>query len=92
MCYCNIYSLITIFTIATNLVERNIVPQGIPLVDPTAVAKSSRQDLTALVAEIEKVVENNHIIFVTFKLYNLYSYQFVFTKLYTILLYRLIAV
>ncbi|XP_032684930.1 uncharacterized protein C1orf50 homolog [Odontomachus brunneus] len=39
---------------ATNLVERNIVPQGIPLVDPTAVAKSSRQDLTALVTEIEK--------------------------------------
>lgn len=36
------------------LVERNIMPQGIPLVDPDAVAKSSQQDLLALAAEIEK--------------------------------------
>ncbi|GAB1867048.1 hypothetical protein CAJAP_08127 [Camponotus japonicus] len=36
------------------LVERNILPQGISLINPTAVAKSSRQDLIALVTEIEK--------------------------------------
>lgn len=36
------------------LVERNIIPQGISLVDPDAVAKSSQQDLMALVAEIAK--------------------------------------
>ncbi|KYM79696.1 Uncharacterized protein C1orf50 like protein [Atta colombica] len=36
------------------LVERNIMPQGISLVDPAAVAKSSKQDLMALVTEIEK--------------------------------------
>ncbi|KAM0728969.1 Uncharacterized protein ACS0PU_004323 [Formica fusca] len=36
------------------LVERNILPQGISLIDPAAVAKSSRQDLIALVTEIEK--------------------------------------
>lgn len=44
------------------LVERNIVPQGISLVDPAAVAKSSQQDLMALVAEIEKAdncIKNN---------------------------------
>lgn len=38
------------------LVERNILPQGISLIDPAAVAKSSRQDLIALVTEIEKVI------------------------------------
>ncbi|CAL1679326.1 unnamed protein product [Lasius platythorax] len=36
------------------LVERNILPQGISLIDPAAVAKSSRQDLIALATEIEK--------------------------------------
>ncbi|KAL0117804.1 hypothetical protein PUN28_008890 [Cardiocondyla obscurior] len=36
------------------LVERNVKPQGLTLLDPAAVAKSSRQDLMALVAEIEK--------------------------------------
>ncbi|XP_071639328.1 uncharacterized protein C1orf50 homolog [Temnothorax longispinosus] len=36
------------------LVERNIMPQGISLIDPAAVAKASQQDLKALVAEIEK--------------------------------------
>jgi len=44
------------FLIKTALVERNIMPQGISLIDPVAVAKSSRQDLMALVAEIEKVI------------------------------------
>ncbi|XP_018378165.1 PREDICTED: uncharacterized protein C1orf50 homolog isoform X2 [Trachymyrmex cornetzi] len=38
----------------TALVERNTMPQGISLVDPAAVAKSSKQDLMALVTEIEK--------------------------------------
>lgn len=46
----------TILLIKVALVERNIVPQGISLVDPAAVAKSSRQDLMALVVEIEKVI------------------------------------
>jgi len=32
------------------------MPQGISLINPAAVAKSSRQDLMALVAEIEKVI------------------------------------
>jgi hypothetical protein len=32
------------------------MPQGISLVDPAAVAKSTQQDLMALVAEIEKVI------------------------------------
>ncbi|KAG7212277.1 hypothetical protein KM043_012605 [Ampulex compressa] len=36
------------------LVERNIVPQGIPLVDPQSVAKSSKKDLVALAMEIQK--------------------------------------
>ena len=36
------------------LVERNVEPQGIPLIDPEAVAKTSRQDLVALATEIEK--------------------------------------
>jgi len=44
----------SVFSNKVALVERNIVPQGISLIDPTAVAKSSRQDLMALVAEIEK--------------------------------------
>ncbi|XP_020277899.1 uncharacterized protein C1orf50 homolog [Pseudomyrmex gracilis] len=35
------------------LVEQNNIPQGIPLIDPTAVAKSTRYDLMALAAEIE---------------------------------------
>lgn len=38
------------------LVERNTMPQGISLVDPGAVTKSTQQDLMALVAEIEKVI------------------------------------
>ncbi|XP_015189018.1 PREDICTED: uncharacterized protein C1orf50 homolog isoform X2 [Polistes dominula] len=42
--------------VATNLalVERNIAPQGIPLVDPNATSKSSKGDLVALAREIEK--------------------------------------
>ncbi|KYN37703.1 Uncharacterized protein C1orf50 like protein [Trachymyrmex septentrionalis] len=36
------------------LVERNTMPQGISLIDPAAVTKSSKQDLMALVMEIEK--------------------------------------
>jgi len=38
-------------------VERNIMPQGTSLVDPATVAKSSKQDLMALVTEIEKVYD-----------------------------------
>jgi len=41
------------------LVERNIMPQGMSLVDAAAVAKSNRQDLMILAAEIEKVLKNN---------------------------------
>lgn len=56
-CYNNTYLLNNNrFFIKVALVERNIVPQGISLIDPTAVAKSSRQDLLALVAEIEKAI------------------------------------
>ncbi|KAK2584114.1 hypothetical protein KPH14_006555 [Odynerus spinipes] len=36
------------------LVERNYMPQGIQLVNPDAVAKSSKHDLVALAAEIQK--------------------------------------
>lgn len=36
------------------LVERNYMPQGIHLVDPNAVAKSSKQDLVTLAREIQK--------------------------------------
>ncbi|XP_011333878.1 uncharacterized protein C1orf50 homolog isoform X2 [Ooceraea biroi] len=36
------------------LVERNIMPQGLLLVDADAVAKSSQQDLMILAAEIQK--------------------------------------
>ncbi|XP_047351106.1 uncharacterized protein C1orf50 homolog isoform X1 [Vespa velutina] len=36
------------------LVERNYMPQGIHLVDPNGVAKSSKQDLVALAKEIQK--------------------------------------
>lgn len=36
------------------LVERNFEPRGIPLNDPEAVAKTSKQDLVALAQEIEK--------------------------------------
>lgn len=36
------------------LVERNLVPQGVPLVDPDGVAKSSWNDLVQLATEIEK--------------------------------------
>lgn len=36
------------------LVERNYMPQGLQLVDPDAVAKSSKQDIIALAAEIQK--------------------------------------
>ncbi|XP_076757501.1 uncharacterized protein C1orf50 homolog isoform X2 [Xylocopa sonorina] len=36
------------------LVERNVQPQGIPLNDPEAVAKLSKQDLVALATEIQK--------------------------------------
>lgn len=56
--YIYVYNLCQSFQ-AVALVERNIVPQGLPLVDPTTVAKSSQQDLMTLVAEIEKVRENN---------------------------------
>lgn len=45
--------MLYIFTVA--LVERNYMPQGIHLVDPNAVAKSSKQDLVALAREIQKV-------------------------------------
>lgn len=43
------------FLIKVTLVERNTMPQGISLIDPAAVAKSSKQDLMALVTEIKKV-------------------------------------
>ncbi|EFN76746.1 uncharacterized protein C1orf50 homolog [Harpegnathos saltator] len=49
-----VVGLQTTSTKAIALVERNIMPQGILLVDPTAVAKSNQQDLMALVAEIQK--------------------------------------
>ena len=45
------------FFIKVALVERNIMPQGTSLVDPATVAKSSKQDLMALVTEIEKVYD-----------------------------------
>ncbi|XP_017794017.1 PREDICTED: uncharacterized protein C1orf50 homolog [Habropoda laboriosa] len=41
-------------TKAVALVERNIEPQGIPLNDPEAVAKTSQKDLIALATEIQK--------------------------------------
>ena len=44
--------LLTFETVA--LVERNVEPHGIPLIDPEAVAKTSRQDLVALATRIEK--------------------------------------
>lgn len=37
-----------------SLVERNVVPQGLSLLDPEAVAKRSQKDLVALAMEIQK--------------------------------------
>jgi len=48
------------------LVERNIMPQDILLVDANAVAKSRPQDLMMLAAEIEKVIKSNSIWFLIF--------------------------
>ncbi|KAL6260833.1 hypothetical protein P5V15_008511 [Pogonomyrmex californicus] len=39
---------------AVGLVERNVIPQGIPLIDPDSVAKVDGYDLMTLVAEIER--------------------------------------
>ncbi|XP_029050751.1 uncharacterized protein C1orf50 homolog isoform X1 [Osmia bicornis bicornis] len=40
--------------LSLSLVERNVEPQGLPLNDPEAVAKTSQQDLVALALEIQK--------------------------------------
>lgn len=57
------------FSFQVALVERNTAPQGIPLLNPYAVAKKSPHDLVELAAEIQKVwVFSDHFINLTVSL------------------------